>query len=189
MFIRTRRLLLRPVWREDADAIFAAIADEQIVRNLATAPWPYRRIDAMHYVDLMQTRTPQPVFVILRLDRANAPLVGGIGIKPGQELGYWVARDHWNQGIVSEAAEAVLQLAFLGYDLDVVEASHALDNPASGAVLERKLGFVQTGFDRLWSEARQDDMAVRKLSLTRTQWAARRGISFVRDSMITRAAA
>ena len=41
MFARTERLLLRPGWAEDAPALAAAIADEMIVRNLATAPWPY----------------------------------------------------------------------------------------------------------------------------------------------------
>ncbi|MBA3730647.1 MAG: GNAT family N-acetyltransferase, partial [Sphingomonas sp.] len=42
MFTRTARLLLRPGWAEDAPALAAAIGDERIVRNLATAPWPYR---------------------------------------------------------------------------------------------------------------------------------------------------
>ena len=46
MFARTKRLLLRPGWAEDAPALAAAIADEKIVRNLATAPWPYRMRDA-----------------------------------------------------------------------------------------------------------------------------------------------
>ena len=41
MFARTERLLLRPAWSEDAAALAAAIGDEAIVRNLATAPWPY----------------------------------------------------------------------------------------------------------------------------------------------------
>ena len=42
MFARTPRLLLRPGFPEDAPALVAAIADQAIVRNLATAPWPYR---------------------------------------------------------------------------------------------------------------------------------------------------
>ena len=41
MFARTTRLLLRPGWAEDAPALKGAIADEAIVRNLSTAPWPY----------------------------------------------------------------------------------------------------------------------------------------------------
>ena len=46
MFARTERLLLRPGWAEDAPALARAIADEAIVRNLATAPWPYGIDDA-----------------------------------------------------------------------------------------------------------------------------------------------
>ena len=41
MFARTTRLLLRPGWAEDAEALAQAIGDEMIVRNLSTAPWPY----------------------------------------------------------------------------------------------------------------------------------------------------
>ena len=50
MFARTKRLLLRPGWAEDAAALAAAIADEKIVRNLATAPWPYRLDDALSFL-------------------------------------------------------------------------------------------------------------------------------------------
>jgi hypothetical protein len=46
MFARTRRLFLRPAWPEDAAALAATIADVAIVRNLATAPWPYSIEDA-----------------------------------------------------------------------------------------------------------------------------------------------
>jgi RimJ/RimL family protein N-acetyltransferase len=46
MFARTERLLLRPGWLEDAPALFQGIRDEAIVRNLASAPWPYTLPDA-----------------------------------------------------------------------------------------------------------------------------------------------
>src|SRR5690606_170553 len=46
MFARTTRLLLRPGWAEDAPALAQAIADEMIVRNLASAPWPFTLRDA-----------------------------------------------------------------------------------------------------------------------------------------------
>ena len=46
MFARTPRLLLRPGFPEDAPALTQAIGDEIIVRNLATAPWPYGVRDA-----------------------------------------------------------------------------------------------------------------------------------------------
>ncbi|HEY6916566.1 MAG TPA: GNAT family N-acetyltransferase, partial [Allosphingosinicella sp.] len=78
MFARTERLLLRPGWREDAPALFRAIADEGIVRNLAQAPWPYTLGDAEAF--LMRERRPHqsPCLIFLRGDGAPT-LVGAVG--------------------------------------------------------------------------------------------------------------
>ena len=63
MFARTERLLLRPGWAEDAPALARAIADETVVRNLATAPWPYSLEDAEAF--LASPRDPaMPSFLI-----------------------------------------------------------------------------------------------------------------------------
>ena len=52
MFHRSDRLLLRPVWPEDWQNILAGIADEGVVRNLASAPWPYNAADARAFTAL-----------------------------------------------------------------------------------------------------------------------------------------
>ena len=71
MFARTPRLLLRPGFPEDAPALAAAIADEAIVRNLATAPWPYRMRDAEAF--LASPRDPVlPSLLIFERDRGRA---------------------------------------------------------------------------------------------------------------------
>ena len=146
MFARTERLLLRPGWAEDAPALAAAIADEAIVRNLSSAPWPFALRDAEAF--LAAPRDPVlPSFLIFRRTRAAPQLVGacGLGRRPSGavELGYWIARDHWNQGVATEAGRALLAIAdALG--LAQLEASYFVDNPASGRVLE-KLGFAPTG--------------------------------------------
>ena len=71
MFARTERLLLRPGWAEDAPALAQAIADEQIVRNLATAPWPYGLAEAQAF--LGAPRDPVlPTFLLFR-DGASLP--------------------------------------------------------------------------------------------------------------------
>jgi RimJ/RimL family protein N-acetyltransferase len=59
------------------------------------------------------------------------------------ELGYWIARDHWGRGIATEACRALVDIART-LRLRSLEASHFLDNPASGRVLA-KLGFEPTG--------------------------------------------
>ncbi|MFP5329059.1 MAG: GNAT family N-acetyltransferase [Alphaproteobacteria bacterium] len=167
MFARTQRLLLRPGFPEDAPALAAAIADERIVRNLATAPWPYALRDAEAF--LVAPRDPVlPSFLVFERTNGAPRLVGacGLGRRPSRavELGYWVARGHWGRGIATEACTALIDIArTLG--LRSLEGSHFLDNPASGRVLE-KLGFEPTGIiaPRL-SCARETESPARLLRL------------------------
>lgn len=146
MFARTPRLLLRPGFPEDAPALAAAIADEQIVRNLATAPWPYRMRDATAF--LAAPRDPVLPSLLMFERTEGAPnLVGacGLGRRPSGaiELGYWIARSHWGRGFATEAGTALIDIA-RALGLSALEGSHFLDNPASGRVLE-KLGFTPRG--------------------------------------------
>jgi RimJ/RimL family protein N-acetyltransferase len=146
MFARTERLLLRPGWAEDAPALARAIADEQIVRNLATAPWPYGVADAEAF--LASPRDPiLPSFLITQRTNGAPRLVGscGLGRRPSGavELGYWIARPYWNQGFATEAGIALIDIA-RALGLPRLEGSHFVDNPSSGRVLE-KLGFRPTG--------------------------------------------
>jgi len=148
MFARTERLLLRPGWAEDAPALYEAIADEAIVRNLASAPWPYSMADAEAF--LARERAPlDQTFLIFRRTQAAPQLVGAVGFgrmaDGGDiEFGYWIARPYWGLGYATEAARAAVAIARDGLRLDKLVAGHFLDNPASGRVL-RKVGFRPTG--------------------------------------------
>lgn len=146
MFARTDRLLLRPGWAEDAPALAQAIGDELIVRNLAVVPWPYSLRDAEAFLAAPRDPLLPSLLIFERTDGAPL-LVGscGLGRRPSGavELGYWIARPHWGQGFATEAGRALLAIAS-ALGLTRLEASHFLDNPASGRVLE-KLGFRSTG--------------------------------------------
>ena len=146
MFARTERLLLRPGWAEDAPALAKAIADETIVRNLASAPWPFALRDAEAF--LAAPRDPVlPSLLIFERTDAEPVLAGACGLgrraSGNVELGYWIARGHWGRGFATEAGLALVAIA-RALGLARLEASHFLDNPASGRVLE-KLGFQSTG--------------------------------------------
>ena len=161
MFARTERLLLRPGWAQDAPALHAAIADEGIVRNLASAPWPYTPEDAEAF--LARERDPsEPALMILRRTAGPPELVGSIGFgrRPDGELefGYWIARRHWGRGYATEAGKALIANARDSLRIGKLNAGHFLDNPASGRVL-RKLGFKPTGVIRARrSAARGEDV-------------------------------
>jgi RimJ/RimL family protein N-acetyltransferase len=145
MFARTERLLLRPSWPEDASAIYDAVADEGIVRNLALVPWPYTACDAAAFAAMEHSDHYPNFMLMLRTDGAPK-LIGSCGLaeRDGEaELGYWIAREHWGRGYATEAAKAVIGVAkALGHRKLV--AGHFTDNPASGRVL-RKLGFRPLG--------------------------------------------
>jgi RimJ/RimL family protein N-acetyltransferase len=157
MFARTERLLLRPGWREDAPALFRAIADEGIVRNLAQAPWPYGPGDAETF--LMRERRPHEPACLIFLRGDGAPLlVGAVGLGPAAELGYWIARPFWGRGIATEAGAALIANARDSLRLPRLVAGHFTDNPASGRVLQ-KLGFRATGVTRGRYSAGRDAIA------------------------------
>jgi len=78
---------------------------------------------------------------------ANAPTaaIGAIGVRPeGQpgraDIGYWLSKEHWGQGLMTEAVQAVAQYGFVHLNLHRLEATAYLTNPASSAVLQ-KAGF------------------------------------------------
>lgn len=148
MFARTERLLLRPGWSEDAPAVFKAIADQGIVRNLAQAPWPYRHADAETFL-ARERRPDEPTCLIFLRTGAAPRLIGGIGLarkheEEAHELGYWIARPYWGLGFATEAGRALIANARASLRLKRIVAGHFIDNPASGRVL-RKLGFQATG--------------------------------------------
>ncbi|GGD46942.1 GNAT family N-acetyltransferase [Erythrobacter arachoides] len=158
MFMRTQRLFLRPAWIEDAPAVAHLIAEPEIVRNLARAPWPYGLAEAEAFVTMPQD--PKAPHFLLHLPGQGVIGSAGFGRQGAEvEIGYWIGRRWWGQGFATEAAAALLDLArMIGHRRLV--AGHFADNPRSGSVL-RKVGFVPTGtVARRHSEARGEDAAL-----------------------------
>ncbi|WP_174520756.1 GNAT family N-acetyltransferase [Sphingomonas soli] len=156
MFVRTERLTLRPAWAEDAPQLAQAIGHEEVVRNLARAPWPYPIEAAESYVQSFADPA-EPKFLVFEHQGGGIRLIGGMGIAARRddphELGYWFTPDAWGRGYATEAGAAVLRAARAA-GIRRVTASHYVDNPASGRVL-RKLGFLPTGrITQLYSRGR-----------------------------------
>ena len=166
MFARTERLLLRPGWIEDAPALTEAFARENVVLNLARAPWPYAIGDAKAYLG-RDRKAGEADLMIFQRTRGAPRLIGGIGIadRDGDlELGYWIVPSHWGLGFATEAGHAVVAMARDTLRIRRLVSGHFSDNPASGRVLE-KLGFVATGSELRPSAARGCDVPCVTLAL------------------------
>src|SRR3546814_14869812 len=111
MFARTERLLLRPGGAEDAPALARAIAEEAIVRNLASAPWPYDLAHARAFLDT-ERRPDEASFLIFRRTNGAPRLLGSAGLARNPEgeveLEYWISRPHWGLGYATEAGRPIV---------------------------------------------------------------------------------
>jgi RimJ/RimL family protein N-acetyltransferase len=151
MEMRLERCTLRPWRADDAPALARNANDREIWRNMRDVfPHPYTLRDAREWIEATLAASPVRAFAI---DVAGEA-VGGIGIgvfsdvyRRTGEIGYWLARAHWNRGIVSEAVGAITTYAFGPLDLARVQTGVFAWNPASMRVLE-KCGYEREGVQR-----------------------------------------
>ena len=163
--LKTDRLLLRLPRESDAAAIADALGDWEVTRWLGRAPWPYGLSDAEEFIARNKDNAGQ-VWMIEK----DGDLVGLCARK--EELGYWIARKAWGQGIATEAARAVLDLQFAQASDHVFPSGHAVENVRSGRVLS-KLGFVYTQDELRPSASHGHDIMVRAMQLDPATWRTR----------------
>jgi RimJ/RimL family protein N-acetyltransferase len=155
--ISTARLRLREPTATDAKRLAELADDFDVARMTASMPHPYTPAHADAFLERMagRDRAREAVFAI---EHRSDGLVGMLGFHPkgtsAPELGYWIGRPHWGQGLATEAARAALAWADREWGKRWTIAGHFADNPASGRVLT-KIGFLYTGVVKpLFSKAR-----------------------------------
>lgn len=150
--IETKRLILRP-WRADDILPFAEInSDSEVMEylpkclSLEETTQFYNRIVAEHDVygyGLYAVET-----------RNSCKFIGYVGFhhfdfkaefSPGIEIGWRLAKEHWNKGYATEAAEACLKYACKHNLFKEVYSFTAIGNHRSERVMQ-KIGMKQTGF-------------------------------------------
>jgi ribosomal-protein-alanine N-acetyltransferase len=146
--VRTTRLTLRRPRLSDAQAVFEEYAsDPEVTRYM---DWPTHRSvrDAEAFLPLCDTgwasgRDLSWAITLTPSDR----VIGMIGLRPHgfkADFGYVLTRRLWGQGIMPEAAGAIVGLAFEDPSVRRVWATCDVENRASVRVLE-KLGLTYEG--------------------------------------------
>ena len=167
--IRTERLILREPTLDDAPCYALGVGEYEVARFLTPVPYPYSLAMAVDWLRQAGPATPERSVLIVEL-----PGKGVIGcVSLLSELGFWIARPHWNRGYVTEAATALLDWHFAGCDRELVLASAHHDNVASLAV-QKKLGFVPTRREMRFSQTRQHNVEHVISALSRQDWQMRR---------------
>ena len=144
------RAILRK-WRiEDAESIAELANHPQIAGNLRNAfPHPYTIEDAKAFIcSCMEAAEKDALFFAIEVDERA---VGSVtAVKQGDvyeksaELGYWLGKPYWGQGIMTQAIPEICRLAFSQLDIVRIYAEPFAHNIGSCRALE-KAGFVLEG--------------------------------------------
>ena len=148
LWLPLARGCLRPWRATDVESLARHADDEAVWRGLLDEfPHPYTLDDARQWIE-HGSRAPGTIAFAVEIDGEAA---GGIGLRLGAgsfrhsgELGYWLGRAYWGQGIMTQAVGAICDYAWRELGLARV-ASGVFDfNGASMRVLEKN-GFVREG--------------------------------------------
>jgi RimJ/RimL family protein N-acetyltransferase len=139
----------------DKDALVLYLNDRDIYDRTLRIPFPYSDADADDWMALVVKSTQQqgrPVQWAIRT--GDDALVGGCGFDDFQvgkshraEVGYWLAKPYWRQGIMTAVVSRLCRHAFEEFGLAKITAHVFPHNLASARVLA-KCGFQEEGFLR-----------------------------------------
>ncbi|NLM38684.1 MAG: GNAT family N-acetyltransferase [Firmicutes bacterium] len=158
--LETGRLILR-YWHENDLADLFAYASVPGVGEMAG--WPHHRTEEDSREILKSFMEKKDVFAIVH--KEDKKVIGSLGVHESwadddpeysgmcvKEIGYVLARDYWGQGLVPEAARAVIKYCFDELQLDALTCGHFVNNYRSQRVIE-KLGFEYVKTIQLKSQA------------------------------------
>lgn len=138
--IETERLILRPLTVADAPAVLEWCSDERVSRFMS-----YPGYDDINIaIDWLNSLADEKVewnwgFVL----KESGKLIGSGSIGEDNFMkGYWgfgynIRYDCWNKGYTTEAMKAIISFAHTELGVNKFCSNHAVDNPASGRVMEK----------------------------------------------------
>ena len=144
--IETERLILRPWQEQDAEDLYTYASDPEVG---PPAGWPpHTSVDNSREIIKNVLSKPETYAVCLK----DGTPIGSIGLHLNGstdmtdrddecELGYWIGKPYWGQGLIPEASRALMRYAFEELGMRAVWCGYYDGNEKSRKV-QTKLGFV-----------------------------------------------
>jgi len=147
--MQSERILLRRWLDIDAPTLFKYASDPDVGPR---AGWPSHKSVEESLTVIKEIFSNDMTWAIVLKETGEA--IGAMGyfthatsnIPIGEndcEVGYWVAKPYWNQGICTEALRLMLDYCINEKHFENIWSDHFMGNPASGRVME-KCGFKDT---------------------------------------------
>lgn len=165
----TERLVLRPPHEDDVPDLIRLANDRQLAAMLATMPHPYGETEARAFIRRWMEAESGAGYALTLADTGAfigcASLIEG---RRGFALGYWLGRPHQGHGYATEAAHALVDLAFRATHTETLNASCRVVNIASRRVIQ-KCGFHYAGPGMAQSQV-AGQVPVERYQLDRKTW-------------------
>jgi [ribosomal protein S5]-alanine N-acetyltransferase len=147
--ITTPRLIFRPLKMQDQEALFAIMSDPEVSRYNR---WEVHQSisQSQDYIQAALDLYAQGQYLEWAVCLPNQDLIGFFGCVwwmpdyASVEIGFSLNRAYWNQGLITEALDALIQWGFKEMQINRFEAQTEIKNIASQRVLE-KLGWTCEG--------------------------------------------
>lgn len=120
--------------------------NRRLAEMLGRMPHPYRVTDADSFLTRVRTGVMDGCTYAITLSESGA-FIGCAGMDSrahGLEMGYWIGEPYWGRGYATEAAHALVDLAFRATDIERLNVSCRVTNTASRRVIH-KCGFQYAG--------------------------------------------
>ncbi len=134
---------LRLLGTDDAKRLFEILSDPAVSSPIRLFRQPFTMPQAEEWCARAEaSAAAKSELLLAAVRKADAVIAGNAGIHLIQdenmaEIGYWVAREYWGQGLAREMTASVIALARSRLDLKGLCATTAASNDASRHILEK----------------------------------------------------
>lgn len=169
MILKTERLILRELTYDDYAALYAVLADSDIMQHY---PYTFDEARVRGWIEKNMRRYREEGFglwaVVLK---ETGEMIGDCGITMQNihgamlpEIGYHIRADRQRRGYASEAAAECIRYAFENYDFPAVYSYMKYTNiPSQRTAMKNRMKFIEEYPD-------PDNTYTRVYRITREEW-------------------
>ena len=154
---------LRPFKHGDENRLVELLSDKDIYYNTSRIPYPYEKRDADEWVryamDQHAKGGNERIFAIALDEPVSDKVIGCISVvrmDRETELGFWLGKEYWGQGIASEAIGLIVNYAYESLDAQTVYAHVFATNKPSARALDKNGFALEETLERYVNKAGQE---------------------------------
>jgi len=137
--IKSEKFILRPFRKGDEKSLRMNINDYDIYKFTERIPYPYTLKDANWWIKYCKSeKAKKKLIFAIEIEKE---VVGCVALESIEwhraEIGYWLSKKYWNNGIISDAIKIITNIGFKNLKLKRIYADVVANNKASIKVLEK----------------------------------------------------